>query len=54
VPGAGKDVVAAQGGDDTITARDKTRDTIDCGAGHDKVKADRRDTVKSCEFVTRR
>jgi Ca2+-binding RTX toxin-like protein len=53
-PGTGKDVVAAQGGDDTITARDRTRDTIDCGAGRDKVKADRSDTVKNCEFVTRR
>lgn len=52
-PGAGKDVVAAQGGDDTITARDRTRDKIDCGAGRDKVKADRTDTVKNCEFVTR-
>jgi Ca2+-binding RTX toxin-like protein len=53
-PGAGKDVVAAQGGNDTITARDRTRDKIDCGAGRDKLKADRSDTVKNCEFVTRR
>jgi hypothetical protein len=53
-PGAGKDVVAGQGGNDTITARDRTRDTIDCGAGRDKVKADRSDTVKNCEYVTRR
>ena len=52
-PGAGKDAVAAQGGDDEIFARDTTRDTIDCGAGVDKVKADRTDTVKSCEYVKR-
>ncbi len=53
-PGAGKDKVNAQGGDDTISARDRTRDTIDCGGGRDKVKADRSDTVRFCEFVTRR
>jgi Ca2+-binding RTX toxin-like protein len=53
-PGPGKDKVNAQGGDDTISARDRTRDTIDCGGGRDKVKADRSDTVRFCEFVTRR
>ena len=52
-PGTGKDKVAANGGDDTISARDQTRDTIDCGAGRDKVTADRTDTVKNCEFVKR-
>ena len=40
-------------GDDIISARDGTRDTIDCGAGRDKVTADRTDTVKNCEFVRR-
>ena len=39
--------------DHEIFARDQTRDTIDCGAGRDKVKADRTDSVKSCEFVKR-
>ena len=53
-PGAGKDKVAANGGNDTISARDGTRDTIDCGGGHDKVTADRTDTVKHCEFVKRK
>jgi hypothetical protein len=43
----------AQGGNDEILARDQTRDTIDCGAGVDKVKADRTDTVKHCEYVKR-
>ena len=51
-PGAGKDNVAAQGGDDIIYARDGARDTIDCGAGRDKVKADRNDSVKNCERRT--
>ena len=39
---------------DTIFARDGERDTIDCGAGRDKVTADRVDRVKNCERVTRR
>jgi hypothetical protein len=52
-PGAGKDIANGQGGDDEIFARDSTRDTIDCGAGRDKVTADRTDVVKNCEFVKR-
>jgi hypothetical protein len=52
-PGAGKDIANGQGGDDEIFARDSTRDTIDCGAGRDKVTADRTDSVKNCEFVKR-
>lgn len=43
----------AQGGNDEILARDSTRDEIDCGAGVDKVKADRSDSVKNCEYVKR-
>jgi hypothetical protein len=52
-PGPGKDIANGQGGDDTISARDQTRDTIDCGAGRDKVTADRTDVVKNCEYVKR-
>ena len=52
-PGPGQDKVAGQGGNDTITARDGVQDTIDCGAGQDKVKADTQDQVKNCEYVTR-
>ncbi len=52
-PGAGKDIANGQGGDDTISARDSERDTIDCGAGRDKVTADRTDVVKNCEYVKR-
>jgi hypothetical protein len=45
----------AGGGNDTISARDGTRDTIDCGGGRDKVTADRTDKVSSnCERVTRK
>jgi hypothetical protein len=54
-PGAGKDLVTGGGGNDSVTARDGTRDRIDCGSGHDKVTADRHDTIKSnCERVSRR
>jgi hypothetical protein len=52
-PGAGKDRVSGNGGNDTISARDGGRDTIDCGAGHDKATVDRTDTVKNCESVKR-
>ena len=52
-PGPGKDIANGQGGNDTISARDDARDTIDCGAGQDKVTADRTDAVKNCEFVKR-
>lgn len=40
--------------DDTIDARNGVRDTIVCGAGYDRVLADRIDRVgKSCENVKR-
>ena len=52
-PGAGQDLVNGQGGNDTILARDGERDMIDCGAGVDKVTADRSDVVKNCEYVKR-
>ena len=45
--------MTAGGGNDTISARDSTRDTIDCGGGVDKVTADRTDVVKNCEYVKR-
>ena len=53
-PGAGQDtgqwLKAAM---TTILARDGDRDMIDCGAGVDKVTADRSDVVKNCEYVKR-
>jgi Ca2+-binding RTX toxin-like protein len=51
-PSAGKDIVNGQGGNDTIRARDGAKDTIDCGAGRDKVVADRQDSVRNCERRT--
>ena len=41
-------------GDDTIFARDRARDQIDCGRGRDRVVADRNDSVsRNCERVSR-
>jgi Ca2+-binding RTX toxin-like protein len=53
-PGLGRDSVSGGGGNDTINARDGLRETIDCGAGRDTVRADRSDRLKGCERVTRR
>ncbi len=51
--GAGRDIVSAGSGNDTINAADDVVETIDCGPGHDAVRADRRDVLKRCEKVTR-
>jgi hypothetical protein len=53
-PGKGADLVEALGGDDTITARDGVGDVVGCGAGFDRVAADRRsldDVRPDCELV---
>lgn len=53
-PSAGRDNIAANGGNDTINeANDGSRDTIECGPGNDTVMADNEDDVSSdCENVT--
>jgi hypothetical protein len=53
-PGTGRDRVWGGAGNDVISARDGSRDVIDCGAGLDRVTADRRDRLRGCERVTRR
>ena len=54
-PGRGKDKVDSGGGDDRVNSVDGKRDTIVCGAGADRVVADRKDKVaRSCEKVVRR
>jgi hypothetical protein len=52
---AGDDAIKAGGGDDGIFARLGGRDSIQCGAGADFVKADAKDKVDkaSCEKVKR-
>jgi hypothetical protein len=53
-PGSGHDAVDAGSGNDIINSVDGVRETIECGAGRDAVRADRRDRLKHCEKVTRR
>lgn len=53
--GSGKDHFAGNTGNDTIKARDNQADTIACGAGEDRVTADRTDKVaRDCEHVFRK
>ena len=54
VAGGGADSVSGGGGDDVITTRDRRRDSVRCGAGFDRVRADRNDKVaRDCEAVRR-
>lgn len=53
LPGTGVDRVVAGAGDDAVSARDRTRDVIDCGPGRDTARVDRRDRVRNCESVSR-
>ena len=53
--GTGRDLLDGGTGNDVISARDRNRDTIRCGAGRDTVTADRIDAVaRDCETVNRR
>jgi Ca2+-binding RTX toxin-like protein len=51
--GTGVNVVKAGAGNDTIKAKNKKRETIDCGAGKDTVTADKTDMLKGCETKKR-
>lgn len=52
--GTGRDKVFGGSGNDVIVAADGAVDTIDCGAGKDTVRADRKDIVRNCEKVIRK
>jgi Ca2+-binding RTX toxin-like protein len=53
--GSGRDHIDAGRGNDIVDARDRKRDTIDCGAGRKDVAiVDKVDRVKNCERVKRR
>jgi len=41
--------VFGNAGNDTINVVDGRRDVVDCGAGRDRVHADRRDVLRNCE-----
>jgi Ca2+-binding RTX toxin-like protein len=52
--GAGADTIFGGPGNDVVYAKDGTKDSIDCGTGHDVVFADRIDSVAhNCEVVHR-
>jgi hypothetical protein len=53
-PGSGRDSIDAGSGNDTINAVDGVRETVECGRGLDRVRADRRDRLRHCEKITRR
>jgi Ca2+-binding RTX toxin-like protein len=52
--GGGRDLIFGGPGRDRINWRDSKRDRVRCGAGRDRVKADRRDRLRGCEVVRRR
>ena len=53
--GTGADRLVGGAGNDVLRSRSVERDRVSCGAGFDRVVADRRDIVASdCERVTRR
>ncbi len=54
LPGSGGDQVYGGPGNDRVSARDRTRDLIDCGPGRDTARVDRVDRVRGCESVSRR
>jgi hypothetical protein len=51
--GPGKDRLSGGTGSDSLRSRDAKRDTVRCGPGRDRVKADRRDRVWGCERISR-
>lgn len=53
IGGPGRDVVIGGAGNDDIRVRDGQIDTVRCGAGRDRVRADRRDRLSGCERVRR-
>jgi Ca2+-binding RTX toxin-like protein len=51
--GRGGDLILAGPGGDIINSRDSHRDRVRCGAGRDRVRADRRDRLRGCEVIRR-
>ena len=48
-----KVIIIGGAGNDTVTSRDKVRETIRCGAGIDTATIDRQDVAIGCEVVRR-
>jgi Tol biopolymer transport system component len=51
--GKGRNKVYGGAGDDTLNIADGRKDIASCGRGRDKVRADKGDTLRGCERVTR-
>ena len=51
--GRGSDLLSGGPGPDRINTRDESRDTVRCGAGRDRVNADRKDRLRACEAIDR-
>ncbi len=51
VGGAGNDLLRGGAGGDVLDSADGSADVVRCGPGRDRVRADRRDTVKACEEI---
>ena len=51
--GRGRNRYAAGAGRDTVNARNRQRDIVDCGPGRDRATVDRVDRVRRCERVRR-
>lgn len=49
--GAGRNRIAAGAGNDAINVRNHKRDTVNCGKGRDRVRADSVDKLRGCERV---
>jgi Ca2+-binding RTX toxin-like protein len=52
IGGSGSNTLDGGAGNDSIEARNGSTDTILCGAGNDRVRADRADKLSACERVT--
>jgi hypothetical protein len=51
--GPGRDRLSGGRGRDSIESRDSAGDRVGCGQGRDRVRADRRDSVRGCERTRR-
>jgi len=52
--GRGRNHLSGGAGKDTVNARNRQRDRVDCGPGRDRASVDRSDRVRRCERVRRR
>ena len=52
--GRGRNRLSGGAGKDTVNARNRQRDRVDCGPGRDRASVDRSDRVRRCERVRRR